>query len=91
MAEPVREEIEARKAPQRAPREIAAGFEPLQTCPRELRQRWERRAAAARTQPMKAIELKCLDCAAWDRPEAARCGIRGCPLWALSRRIFGRQ
>ena len=91
MAEPVCQKIDARKAPQRLPREIPTGFEPLQTCPKELRQRWQRRAASAHTQPMRAIELKCLDCAAWYRPEAARCEIRGCALWAFNRRIFGSR
>ena len=37
-----------------------------------------------------AVTLKCLDCAAWYRLEAARCEIGTCPLWALNRRIFGR-
>ncbi len=78
-----------RKAPQHAPREAPAGFEPRQTCPEKLRPRWERRAAVAHAQPMKAIELKCLECCCWSRPEAARCRIPGCPLWALNRRIFG--
>ena len=91
MAESVRKEIGARKAPHRAPREVAAGFEPLQTCPKEQRLRWERRAAVAHSQPMRAIELKCMDCVAWYRPEAIRCEIQGCPLWAFNRRIFGSQ
>lgn len=91
LAEPFREEIPAGKATQRLPRAIPAEFEPLQTCPKELRQRWQRRAAVADTQPMRAIELKCLDCAAWYRPEAARCEIRGCALWAFNRRIFGSR
>jgi hypothetical protein len=82
-------EILPRKPTQRAPRQAAAGFEPLQTCPRELRNRWERRASVAQSQPMRAIELKCLECCAWERSEAARCEIPGCPLWALNRRIFG--
>ncbi len=79
-----------RNDPQHAPREAPAGFEPLRTCPEKLRPRWERRAAVAHAQPMKAVELKCLECCCWSRPEAARCHIRGCPLWALNRRIFGR-
>jgi len=91
LSEPIRKEIGARKAPQRALRETAVGFEPLKTCPKELRSRWERRAAVADTQPMRAIELKCLDCAAWERPEAVRCEISGCSLWAFNRRIFGSQ
>ena len=91
MAEPHRKEIGARKATQRIPRGIPAGFEPLLTCPKDKRRRWERRAAVADTQPMRAIELKCLDCCAWSRPEAARCETRGCALWALNRRIFGSR
>ena len=91
MPESVRKEIEARNAPQRSPREAAAKFEPLQTCPKKERPRWERRAAVADTQPMRAIELKCLDCSSWSRPEAVRCEIRRCALWAFNRRIFGSQ
>jgi hypothetical protein len=91
LAEPVRKEIGARKAPQRLPRETAARFEPLQTCPKDQRARWEKRASVAGTQPMRAIELKCLGCVAWDRPEAARCDASGCPLWAFNRRIFGSR
>ena len=89
MPEPSRKEIGARKAPQPASQAAEAGFEPLRTCPKEQRGRWERRAAVAHSQPMRAIELKCLDCAAWYRPEAARCDVTSCPLWAFNRRIFG--
>lgn len=90
MSEPIREEIAAKKARQRAPREILAGFEPLQTCPKELHHRWEKRVALAHCQPMWAIKLHCRSCVAWHRPEAGRCEIRGCALWALSQSIFGR-
>lgn len=82
-------EIEPRKATQRTPRAIPAGFDPLETCPEDRRHRWEKRALVAHAQPMKAIELKCLECCAWERPEAARCEIRGCALWAFNQRLFG--
>lgn len=59
--------------------------------PEQKRGRWTRLASLAATQPRAAIELKCLDCAAWYRPEAARCEITGCPLWALSRKIFAKS
>lgn len=83
------EEIEAREATHRAPREPPAGFEPLRTCPKDQRGRWERRASRAHDWPMSAITLKCLDCGAWYYAEAKRCEIQGCPLWAFNRRIFG--
>jgi hypothetical protein len=50
-----------------------------------------RGAALATEQPLKAIELKCLECCAWSRPEASRCEITGCPLWAMNWRLFGRR
>lgn len=70
-------------------------FSPLQTLPRDApeakRRRWERLAAKADHQYRAAVELKCLECCAWYRTEAARCTLTGCPLWALNRRIFARR
>jgi hypothetical protein len=83
------DEIDARKAPQEPPRPSEPAFDPLQTCPPDERSRYARRAALATEQPLKAIELKCLECCAWSRPEAARCEITGCPLWEMNRRVFG--
>ena len=82
-------EIVPRKRTQRVPQETPQGFDPLGWCPQPLRRRFERRAAQAARQPMRAIELKCLECCCWDRPEVMRCENRRCPLWVLSRRIFG--
>ena len=48
-------------------------------------------ADRAPTSYRAAVELKCLDCCAWERIEARKCEIRGCPLWAASRRIFARS
>ncbi len=31
-----------------------------------------------------AIDLKCVECNAWDLVEAKRCEIVGCPLWPVS-------
>ena len=65
-------------------------FSPLATCPKQSVERFRRRAKLAATSQRAAIELKCLECCAWDRPEVVRCQIVSCPLWALSRRIFRR-
>lgn len=67
---------------------LAMRFDPLQTAPGKRRPRWDTLAVKAPTQYRAAVELKCLECCAWQRPEAARCEIVGCPLWALNRRIF---
>ncbi len=66
-----------------------AGFEPLATCPKSKRTRYGARGARAHVGFRAAVELKCLDCVSWDRPEATRCQIRKCPLWAANRSIFG--
>ncbi len=63
-------------------------FEPLSTCPDSLRERYASRAKRADTSLKSAIELKCLECCAWDRPEVKRCQIGTCPLYALNRRWF---
>ncbi len=65
-------------------------FSPLATCPKESVERFRRRAELAATSQRAAIELKCLECCAWGRPEAKRCRIVACPLWAISGRIFRR-
>ncbi len=64
------------------------GFAPRATETKRDRDRYEKTAALAHQQPMKAIKLKCLDCCGWEYEEAKRCEIRTCPLWALNRRIF---
>ena len=66
-----------------------AGFDPLKTCPSEKRARYAARAARAHVGYRAAVELMCLSCVAWDRPEATRCQIKGCPLYALNRALFG--
>lgn len=72
-----------------------ATFEPLSTLPSDAppsyRRRWERLAGQAENSYRAAVELKCLECCAWDRTEAKRCELAGCPLWARSRRIFGQR
>ncbi len=65
------------------------GFAPRATATKEVRDRYEKTAALAHQQPMKAIKLKCLDCVCWDYAEAKRCEINTCALWAMNRRIFG--
>ena len=89
-ADPGQPEIQPQIALQSLPEEADDGFEPLATCPPEERDRWMRRAEKADRQPLKAIEMKCLECSAWDHPVAKACEIRSCPLWAFNRRIFGR-
>ena len=91
-------EIGAQGAPEGGPTgrgEEVAGFDALRTMPRDVprksRQRWERLAGRCRTSHVAAIELKCLECCAWDRPEVKRCEISGCPLWAANRRIFRKN
>jgi hypothetical protein len=74
--------------PDRRPAPVSG--DPLATCPRSLRARWARRAEAARRSYRAAVELKCLECCAWDRPKAKRCEIHGCPLWEIACRNFGR-
>jgi hypothetical protein len=64
-------------------------FQPLRFCPPAARPRFERRAGLAAQHPLRAIELKCLDCCGWDRREAKQCEIASCPLWAMNQRIFG--
>jgi len=75
--------------------ELRSGFQPLSNLPQNLPQRWRNHwrklADQAATSYRSAVELKCLDCCAWQRTEARSCEIRGCPLWAVSRRIFGRS
>jgi hypothetical protein len=62
----------------------------LETCPPERRDRWRKKAERVGTSGRAAIELKCLECCAWDRPEAKRCAIRSCAIWPISSRIFSR-
>ena len=72
--------------------DLRSGFQPLfnlpQNVPRRWRNHWRKLADQAATSYRAAVELKCLECCAWQRTEARRCEIRGCPLWTVSRRIF---
>jgi hypothetical protein len=71
-----------------------SGFQPLsnlpENVPRRWRSHWLKLAGRAATSYRAAVELKCLDCCAWERTEARSCNIRGCPLWAVSARVFQR-
>ncbi len=84
-------EIDAGSATQDTPESTEAGFDPLYMCPPNVRSRFERRAKLAAEQPMRAIELKCIECCGWSRPDAAGCEIRTCPLWAIAQQIFKRR
>jgi hypothetical protein len=74
--------------------DLRSRFQPLaslpQNVPRRWRGHWLKLADRATTSYRTAVELKCLECCAWQRTEARRCEIQGCPLWAVNRRIFQR-
>ena len=85
-------EVEPRDTPEAPSSTNEDEFRPLAMCPEDARSRFERRARLAGDRSMRAaIELKCIDCCGWSRPEAARCEIRTCPLYAMNRRIFGKK
>ncbi len=73
--------------------DLRTAFQPLfnlpENVPRRWRSHWRKLADQAATSYRAAVELKCLECCAWQRTEARSCEIRGCPLWAVSQRIFG--
>jgi hypothetical protein len=75
--------------------DLRNGFQPLSNLPRDVPRRWRdhwlKVADQVNSSYRAAVELKCLDCCAWQRTEVQRCEIRGCPLWAVSQRIFGRS
>jgi hypothetical protein len=75
--------------------DLRSEFQPLsslpENVPRRWRSHWLKLAGLAASSYRAAVQLKCLDCCAWQRTEARRCEIRGCPLWAVSGRIFGRS
>jgi len=74
--------------------DLRSEFQPLSSLPENVPPRWRshwlKLARQAAASYRAAVELKCLDCCAWERTEARRCEIRGCPLWAASGRIFRR-
>lgn len=75
----------------RAPRknwDVSEDYDPLAGCPPGLKPKYIRMAQRPRSGSLVAmVRLKCLDCAAWNSAEVARCEIRTCPLWARTRRI----
>lgn len=89
-----RVEIESQKGLERTSVAREGGFRPLATCPSSVpptkRRRWEALGRQAGKRYRAAVELKCLECCAWSRPEARRCEIQSCALWAISARIFKR-
>lgn len=70
-------------------------FNPLALLPSDTpsryRKRWEKLAAKADTSFRAAVELKCIECCAWERTEAKACQVGSCPLFALNRKIFTVQ
>jgi len=74
--------------------DLRSGFQPLSNLPQDVSRRWRKHwlklADQAATSYRAAVELKCLECFAWQRTEARRCEIWGCPLWAVNGRIFQR-
>lgn len=75
--------------------EFASGFRPLDLMPTDApvkyQRRWRKLAGQAHRSFKGAIELKCIDCCAWDRKEAKECQVKECPLWAINRKIFGDE
>jgi hypothetical protein len=73
--------------------DFRSGFLPLSNLPQDVPRRWRNHwlkvADRAATSYRAAVELKCLECCAWQKTEARTCEIRGCPLWAVGKRIFG--
>jgi len=72
-------------------KEYSNGFKPLGTRPNDTgyESRHKKLAAAAARGSYKAsVELHCLACVAWNRPEARDCKIKHCPLWQVNRKIF---
>jgi len=65
-------------------------FSPLGTCPNALKKRWEKKAKKAHSSYKTAVELKCMECVAWDRREAVTCFVTSCPLYAFNRVIFNK-
>ena len=58
----------------------------LATCPEDQRERWKSVAIRAENGPRQrdaAIRIKCLECCAWQAPEARNCQLRDCALWGL--------
>jgi hypothetical protein len=84
-------EIASEKARIEPSSDTESNFSPLATCPEQSVDRFRRRGDLAVTSYRAAVELKCLECCAWERPEAQRCAMNSCPLWALSERIFHRS
>ena len=77
MSRAIQEEIEACGRDNPGGTASESTFQPLRTLPADVpkghRRYWKKLAAQAHTSYMAAIQLKCLDCAAWNRPEAAHC------------------
>lgn len=69
------------------------GFDPLRLMPSDApvryQNRWRKLAGQAHRSFKAAIELKCVECCAWERREARECQIKECPLWAINQKIFG--
>jgi hypothetical protein len=64
------------------------GWVPYGNAPESTRRRYRGMLARAHAEPMRAIELFCVECMGYSPQEAARCACRTCPLYALNRRIF---
>ena len=90
-----RAEIVPSRREKPAQMDLRTACQPLSKLPQNATGRCRKQrlklAHQATTSYRVAVELKCLDCCAWQRTEARRCEIRGCPLWAVSGRIFGRS
>jgi len=62
-------------------------YDPLGTCPTELKSRYERLGESARKGHFTPIlRLKCLECCAWQQAEVAKCHINECALYARNKK-----
>jgi len=66
-----------------------AGLAIVEGIPKEVRERYRRRAMLAPKSFNEAVKLKCLDCCGWYYKEAKACHIVACPLHAIRARVFG--
>lgn len=70
------------------PRVRPEGWEPFSNAPESTRRRYRGLIARAHAEPMRAIELFCIECQGYSPQEAAKCACLSCPLYAFNRRTF---
>ena len=66
-------------------------YDPLGTCPTDLKSRYSRLGEAAKKGHFTPIlRLKCLECCAWQPGEVAKCHINECALYARNKKARER-